>query len=353
MTKKKASKAEPKAKPAKGKAAAQPEPANEEPLEAEHIPDAEPQEEAQAGKEEAQTGEAEAKAKAKAGKEEAEPGAKRPPKFVYNCVNCGQYCSKVEGVPVTLYDLRLWHSLEMMTTIMPHLELTEDHAANPRLILAPIGGMGESDLLSGLMDDAIAKKEEGGLLNRLRRKKGRKGDDDTELDAEFEELDPSHEEEDGTEAQAGEDTVVDTDGTEIDGAGEADQEAEAEAEEADRRGCPFHDGDNNVCQIHHAMPTSCRAFPLGSNGQKYFIVDRECKGLGHGQMTVESLKSIRDAAKADFEARTETGQLLTTLYSLFMGRMAAQSAKVMGNMDPEKLKQLGDLLGHGPPPGAE
>ena len=30
----------------------------------------------------------------------AEENKKSAPKFVYNCVRCGQYCSKVEGVPI-------------------------------------------------------------------------------------------------------------------------------------------------------------------------------------------------------------------------------------------------------------
>ena len=29
----------------------------------------------------------------------------KPPKFVYNCVRCGQYCSKVVGVPVHFKDI--------------------------------------------------------------------------------------------------------------------------------------------------------------------------------------------------------------------------------------------------------
>lgn len=284
-------------------------------------------------------------------KDQAPASEKRPPKFIYNCINCGQYCAKVEGVPVTLEDLRQWHSRQMMATVMPHLELTDDITGNPRLVLAPLGGLGgmeeQADMLSGLMEEAGAKKE-GGLMDRLRKKKGKKG---KQGDDEAEET----EDEVGDTIDLVEDEASDLEAGPGDGAAELETGTDDESGTGITKpqGCPFHDSENHLCQIHHALPTSCRAFPLGSNGSKYFIVDKECQGLGQGQMTVEKLSAIRDAARADFTARTETGQLLTTLYSLFMGRMAAQSAQVMGKMDAEKLKQLGELLGHQPPPEME
>lgn len=350
MTKKKAS----KPKPAKGK----PAPPEAEPtLEAESVePTEQKAHQAEAEAEAKPEAQAEAKVQAepnkpkepKQAKEAKEPGAKSPPRFVYNCVNCGQFCEKVLGVPVTLEDLRRWHSLEMMTTIMPHLELTDDQAGNPRLILAPIGGLGdEADMLSGLVDDAIAKKQEGGFLNRLRKRKGKhETGDDGILEADFDEVDAP----DGPGGPDNTDNPED-EGKRAEDGGESDDGPEDE-EPVQRRGCPFHDRENGLCQIYHALPTSCQAYPLGYNGSKYFIVDRECQGLGQGQMTVGSLTAIRDAARADFEARTETGQLLTTLHTLFMGRMAAHSARMMSGMDPEKLKQLGELLGHQPPGGS-
>ncbi len=280
-------------------------------------------------------------------KAEQKTEPKKPPKFIYNCVRCGQYCEKVEGVPVTLEDLRNWQAKEMMTAIMPHLELITDGVGNPRLTLAPKGGFSQPDLMDGMeglegLEGLDGKKE--GFLNRLRKKKSKKDDDDDDI----------------IDIQAESDTEDNRDESE----GEGERESEAGAaktenakgeneEEKPSRGCPFHDAVNKLCQIHHAMPTSCSAFPLGYNGSKYFIADKDCQGLGQGQMTIESLKGIRDSARSDFTARTETGQLLTILYGLFMGQMAAQSAKMMGDLDPEKLKQLGELLGQKPPEGLD
>lgn len=250
--------------------------------------------------------------------------AKKPPRFVYNCVRCGQYCEKVEGVPVTLKDLRNWTEQQMMGTIMPHLELTVDKSANPRLVLSPPGGMGFGDDPYGL--DGLSKLQgfgtKGkGLRGRLRRKKKAKGEEHS----------------DKAESMDEPTLNIDEDGT-------IDVGDEGIKEETPRVGCPFFDSTNKNCQLYHALPSSCAAYPLGYNGSKYFIVDQACSGIGEGQMTVENLKGIRDAAASDFAARTETGQLLTTLYGLFMGHMTAQSARMMGEMDPEKLKQLSELM---------
>ena len=61
------------------------------------------------------------------------------------------------------------------------------------------------------------------------------------------------------------------------------------------------------------------------NGEKYFVTDKACQGLGEGEMSAEQLKVQRDAAKADHEARIESNTLVPLLYSIIMGDLVDQS----------------------------
>ncbi|UCG90428.1 MAG: YkgJ family cysteine cluster protein [Candidatus Heimdallarchaeota archaeon] len=109
-------------------------------------------------------------------------------------------------------------------------------------------------------------------------------------------------------------------------------------------GCTMFDKENRLCNIYHSMPLECKAFPLGFNGQNYFIKDKSVTGLGHGTMTKERLIEDRDNARLDFEAKVETQMILPLLYSLFMQNLLEQQQKVMEEMPEEKRKQLDELL---------
>ena len=87
------------------------------------------------------------------------------------------------------------------------------------------------------------------------------------------------------------------------------------------KGCPMYDSENKNCQVYHDMPLNCQAYPLGYNGEKYFVTDTACQGLGEGEMTAEQLKVQRDAAKEDYEARVESNTLVPLLYSIIMGNL--------------------------------
>ena len=80
------------------------------------------------------------------------------------------------------------------------------------------------------------------------------------------------------------------------------------------------------------------------NGEKYFVTDTACQGLGEGEMTTEQLKIQRDAAKEDYEARVESNTLVPLLYSIIMGNLVDQSKKAMENMTDEQKNQLQDMI---------
>ena len=64
---------------------------------------------------------------------------KETPKFIYDCVRCGQYCSSVKGVPVTLQDLLRWQANGELGRLVTHLGLETD-SGFPRLVLKPREG---------------------------------------------------------------------------------------------------------------------------------------------------------------------------------------------------------------------
>ncbi|NHJ02419.1 MAG: YkgJ family cysteine cluster protein [Candidatus Heimdallarchaeota archaeon] len=110
------------------------------------------------------------------------------------------------------------------------------------------------------------------------------------------------------------------------------------------KGCPMYDNENKLCNIYHSMPHECKAFPLGYNGQNYYIKDKSVPGLGNGTMTKEKLIQDRDWARMDWEARLENQMTLPLLYSLFMQNLLEQQQKAMEEMPEEKRKQLDELL---------
>ena len=175
---------------------------------------------------------------------------KAAPKFVYNCVRCGQYCSKVKNVPVYFQDIIRWR---------------------------------KSGVLNGLAQN-IGMDMSGGFPQLV------------------------------LETKEGE------------------------------TGCPMYDSENKLCQIHHDMPLNCQAYPLNYNGSKYFVMDKACEGLGQGSMDAKQLKTQRDAALNDYEAKTESNAVVPFLYSVIMGELVDQSRKSMEHMTEEQKAQIQDIV---------
>ena len=59
---------------------------------------------------------------------------KTAPKFVYNCVSCGQYCSKIEKVPVSFQDIARWRKNGLLNGLVQNIGI--DMAGGfPQLVL--------------------------------------------------------------------------------------------------------------------------------------------------------------------------------------------------------------------------
>lgn len=112
-----------------------------------------------------------------------------------------------------------------------------------------------------------------------------------------------------------------------------------------QNGCPLYDENNKICNIHFSMPLYCSSYPLGFDGKNYFLKDKECQGLGKGQITQEELKSARDSAKEDFEARVSSSLLLPVIHGLTMAFILDQSKKRINELTPEQKDKLNEILG--------
>ena len=56
------------------------------------------------------------------------------PKFVYNCVKCGQYCSKVEKVPIYFQDITGWRKNGILNSLAQNIGMDMERGF-PQLVL--------------------------------------------------------------------------------------------------------------------------------------------------------------------------------------------------------------------------
>ena len=108
--------------------------------------------------------------------------------------------------------------------------------------------------------------------------------------------------------------------------------------------CAMFNKETQKCNIYYSKPISCSSYPLGFNGNAFFVIDKECEGIGKGSMTKDALKEMRDRAKLDFESRTQTSATLPLLNILFMGFMQKQSQEAMGSLSEEDRKKIEEIL---------
>ena len=175
---------------------------------------------------------------------------KKIPKFIHNCVRCGQYCSKNKGVPIYFDDISRWRENGTLTSISKYIGMDMSNGF-PKLILEP---------------------------------------------------------------------------------------------NENEQGCPVYDSENKNCQIFHDMPLNCQAYPLGYNGEKYFITDQKCQGLGKGDVSLGKLKIQKKASKDAFNAKKESETVVPLMYSIIMGNLVEQSKKAMENMSEEQKEQIDNIV---------
>jgi Fe-S-cluster containining protein len=108
--------------------------------------------------------------------------------------------------------------------------------------------------------------------------------------------------------------------------------------------CIFYHEESNGCTIRYARPISCKAFPLEYNGEKYYLSDKNCPGVGEGEVNKDALKEVRNLAEQEYRERIETLAALPGVYSIFMGMMIRQSTEAMKDLSEKDKKHIEDIM---------
>mgnify|MGYP000415597607 CR=1 FL=1 len=111
--------------------------------------------------------------------------------------------------------------------------------------------------------------------------------------------------------------------------------------------CALFNKETKKCNIYFSKPISCATFPLGFNGNAFYVISKECPGLGKGKMTKEYLKEMRNQAKLDFNCRTRTSSVLPLLQMLILQFFQKQSQAAMESLSEEDRKKIEEILSKG------
>ena len=114
--------------------------------------------------------------------------------------------------------------------------------------------------------------------------------------------------------------------------------------DTEKTACIFYHEESNACQIRYSRPISCRTYPLQYDGEKYRVSDKNCPGIGEGEVTKETLQEQRELAEQDYRERLETLTTIPGVYALFMGQMIRQSAEAMQGLSEEDRKRLEEIM---------
>ena len=108
--------------------------------------------------------------------------------------------------------------------------------------------------------------------------------------------------------------------------------------------CPFYDEENKMCNIYFTLPIFCKTFPLSFNGEKFYVSDPSCPGIGQGSMTKETLLEMRNVAMRDFNERADTTIAMVPLQGLFIRHFMKQSQETVDRLSDEEKAKLDELI---------
>lgn len=108
--------------------------------------------------------------------------------------------------------------------------------------------------------------------------------------------------------------------------------------------CPFYDKENKMCNIYFTMPINCKTFPLSFNGEKFYVSDPTCEGIGKGEMTKEKLLEMRDTAVREYNERADTAIAMVPLQGLFIKHFMKESQEKISKLSDEERDRLDELI---------
>jgi Fe-S-cluster containining protein len=201
-------------------------------------------------------------------------------KFRFDCTKCGKCCEDREPIPLALEDIDWWSKKNVIRNLFPYLRVKKD----------------ADKVLSLVMDTIHAE-----------------GAEET-VDAPQDEPNPEEELEDlgGGKLVKGK--------------------------------CPMYGADTKTCLIWADRPLYCRAFPLGYDGESYYIQMDDCEGLNAEEMDKELLKEMREEAKRLTEGKRILGTTLPVLQAVIMNQLEALNRKAMEHLSSEDMEKLGSIF---------
>ena len=93
--------------------------------------------------------------------------------------------------------------------------------------------------------------------------------------------------------------------------------------------CSLYHRDNKRCTIYESRPIQCRAFPLGFNGENYYLKSGNCIGLNKKEMNREQLETIRNDAFDEHIAFRVSDRILPIIHRIFINKLIEQSKDFM------------------------
>ena len=109
--------------------------------------------------------------------------------------------------------------------------------------------------------------------------------------------------------------------------------------------CPFL-GQDNRCTIYETRPIMCRSYPLGFNGQEYYLKNDYCKGLNKKDMTKEQLDTIRNDAFEEYIAHRQTDTVLPIIYGMIFNKILKDSQSFMEKLSDSDESAGDDTVGN-------
>lgn len=108
--------------------------------------------------------------------------------------------------------------------------------------------------------------------------------------------------------------------------------------------CMFYHEDSNACSIRYSRPISCRTYPLDYDGTKFRVIEKNCSGIGKGEVQKDSLREARETAEQELKERCETEKALPGLYAVLMNHMFRQSAEAMKGLSEEDRAKVDEIM---------
>ena len=115
-------------------------------------------------------------------------------------------------------------------------------------------------------------------------------------------------------------------------------------ENPEKRACVFYNEESKSCNIAYFKPISCKTYPLEYDGTKFYVSDKNCPGVGKGEVTKESLKAAKDLAEQDYNERMTTRHVLPAFYNVIMNMITIQNQMAMGELSEDDRQALEKIM---------